>query len=420
MRNVSILGKSKSIFIIYINTFRGLPKSVWKILGIHFINTVLAGTFYFLSYYFVHVLNYNIKIATLFISCYGLGSIVGGLIGGKFTDIYSPRLVSIISLILEGLAFFLFLSFTSKALLIANMILFGVASNSFITSNYIWALNSCENNESQKLKAINILNVISNLGLGLAAVLLGILNIIHFEVLFAFYGFIFLLLAGYLFLFTTDGRKNVMVRSQKNANINQAPNEVFIYLMLFSLFLVGIVISQMSSTYSIYIHANFSEYGLGGFSFLFLINTLLVVSMQAPIGSLLLGKDNIKFVSYGALLVGLGMAILSFATFFAEVIAAIIIYTIGEIIFFSLSLLVCYENSPKEKRGQWTGIYRMTFAVSRVVGPVAGGLIYHHYSARVLWLSCFFIGITIFLICKLVQFRYKPFLVQTESESLAP
>lgn len=415
MINVNVINKTKSILAAYINSFRGLPKSVWEILSTHFVATVLSGTLYFLSYYFVHILKYDIQTATFFISCYGLGSIAGGLIGGKLTDVYSPRLVSIISLLLEGLAFFCFLKTGTKPLLIANMILFGVASYSFSTANYIWALNSCEKNETQKLKAINILTVISNLGLGFAAIFLGILKVINFETLFICYGLIFFILAGYLFLSTTDSKNKGIIKRQKKIDVKHAPNEMFIYLMLFSLFLIGMIISQMNSTYSLYIHANFPTYGLGGFSILFLINTFLVVTMQAPIGSLLSGQDNIKFVGFGSFLVGLGMMILSFATFFSEVVLAIIIYTIGEIIFFSLSLLVCYENSPPEKRGQWTGIYRMTFAVSRVIGPAAGGLIYYHYGPRVLWFFCFILGTATFLFCKFAQFKFPTPQPQNES-----
>ena len=49
MRHVNLLGRGKSVLTTYTNTFRGLPKSVWKILSIHFMNIVLAGILYFLS-----------------------------------------------------------------------------------------------------------------------------------------------------------------------------------------------------------------------------------------------------------------------------------------------------------------------------------------------------------------------------------
>lgn len=406
MNSTNLIISGKSFFLTYINTFRGLPKSVWKILTTQFIATTLSGTLYFLSYYFVHVLKYDIKTAAFFISCYGLGSILGGLLGGKLSDICSPKIVSVMSLVLEAMAFFFFLEFQTKILLIINMTLFGIASYSFITSNYIWALNSCENNESQKLKAINILTVISNLGLSLAATLLGLIKNISFPALFICYGSIYLMLAINLVLSQSPNDNKKIIKNYNCVDRYNAQKS-FVYIMLFSVFLVGIIIAQMSSTYSLYIYGRFPEYGLRGFSILFLINTILVVTIQAPIGSFISGKNNIQFVGYGALLIGLGMAVLSFSTFFFEVIMSCIMYTIGEIIFFSLSLLVCYENSPPEKRGQWAGIYRMTFAASRAVGPIIGGLIYHHYSGKILWLFCFLLGASTFLICKLLRFYNK-------------
>jgi MFS family permease len=104
-------------------------------------------------------------------------------------------------------------------------------------------------------------------------------------------------------------------------------------------------------------------------------------------------------IGIGALLLGTGMLLLSLSCMFSLAMLACIIYTIGEMIFFSLSHLICYQNGAEKKKGSSLGIYRMIYASSRVVGPTLGGLIYQQWSGDALWYICGFIGLACFSAC---------------------
>src|SRR5690606_14685128 len=101
-----------------------------------------------------------------------------------------------------------------------------------------------------------------------------------------------------------------------------------------------------------------------------------------------------KFTMLGVscFLIGFGMFMLSFSSIFSMAILSCIVYTVGEIIYFSLVQLVCYEVGEKKSKGKSLGRYRVVYGMSRMVGPLAGSTIYSHYSGEMLWYVCGLVG----------------------------
>ncbi len=104
-------------------------------------------------------------------------------------------------------------------------------------------------------------------------------------------------------------------------------------------------------------------------------------------------------VGVGGLLIGLGIGMLAFSSTYFVAIISCVVYTFGEIIFFSMAQLICYQNSPAQKKGRGLGMYRMVYAMSRIVGPSAGGLIYLKLGGDMVWALCAMIGLLCFFTC---------------------
>ena len=146
-----------------------------------------------------------------------------------------------------------------------------------------------------------------------------------------------------------------------------------------------------------------------GFSILFAINTFLVVIFSAPLGNAFKNKNKISMVGIGGLLVGLGMGMLAFCYSFPVAIIACVLYTLGEIIFFSVAQLICYQGAKSGKKGRSLGLYRTTFALARVAGPMTGGFIYMNLGSNMLWYSCALAGIGCYLACRIVRAASPPY-----------
>src|SRR3990167_5069020 len=137
----------------YFASYKNLPRSCWQGIFLSFVESTLAGVYYFLSIYFVDVLHFNISTAGIIISFYGLGTIFGGLIGGKLSDKISPVIVSATGLLIQSAAFLFLIILKDIYLLFFDLFILGIATYSFITSNYIWVLKQCENSAKDRLRA---------------------------------------------------------------------------------------------------------------------------------------------------------------------------------------------------------------------------------------------------------------------------
>lgn len=398
IRNVSFALK------IYAGNYAGLPIGCWQGIFLTFINAISIGICFFLSLYFVNTLQIDIATAGLMISFYGLGTVAGGIIGGKLSDKISPRFVSIISLFAQSTAFLGLTKFNSVGLLMFNLFNLGLAAYGFKTSNNVWTLDQCDGQAKLvRLKTINISHAASNLGLGLSGIIIGV---------FAGYGFqnIFYLSSTLLFLsacyvaFQSARRlklvqKDFDEKDDKKYLETKSINRKIISLMLICVFLVGLIISQLSTTYPVYVQELFPLLGVKAVSILFILDTSLIVLFQTPLVNFFNKHNKIFIVGIGAFLMGLGMLILSFSFNFYLAIVSCLTWTSGEMLFVSMSQLVCYEKGAKKKKGQSIGAFQAAFAASAVAGPTIGGFVYRFAGADILWYLSAGIGVLCFLTC---------------------
>jgi MFS family permease len=345
----------------------------------------------------------------MIMSCYGLGTIFGGSIGGKLSDQISPRIVSIGNLLLQSLGFFILMVAKSPCLLMLALLIIGFGSYGFIISNHTWTLSHSQ--QKHRLKTINILDASSNLGLGISGIIISLVSTESFHILFLIAGTILLALTANLIL-KYDKTTSATSSDTITDELHTAQNHIF-YFVLFSVFIAGLIISQISSTYPIYLQHLFPSMGNKSFGILFTINTFFVVFLQTPIVNLIGKLNKTLLSSTGVLLLGTGLLILNFSYIFAIAILACIVTTIGEILFFSVAQLICYESGSDNKKGSRLGLFRTFYAASRIAGPVTGGFIYQIYSGQTLWLCCFICGMVCFIVSLVMinkgdYFRIQP------------
>src|SRR3990167_5035 len=223
----------------YVAIYSGLKKTCWQGILLSFVESTLAGVYYFLSIYFVDVLHFNISIAGMIISFYGLGTIFGVWFGGRLSDKFSPFVVSAAGLLIQAIALLILIKFKLIQLLMLDLFVLGIATYSFITSNYVWVLNQCENIAKDRLKAINLLSVASNFGIGLSAIIISVFIGYGFQRIFFVCGACLFALAMILFLqnksrlvinHSSDYKKNIPDIVRVEAPINKNKNVIWLVL----------------------------------------------------------------------------------------------------------------------------------------------------------------------------------------------
>ena len=334
----------------YFNSFTGIPVIAWKGIGLSLIESALIAICYYLVIYFVKELHFTLLQSSTLVTCYGIGTMVGALISGKLSDSISPKIISAISLFLQAAAYFCLIYNQNFYSLLSNLFVLGVAAYSFITASHIWVLSLCTRGENERLKAINLLSVASNLGLGLSAILISLIGFINFKGIFFFCSCVLIFMG--IFCIQLDDVKIQKITQNKGESSTATcftQNHIVIYVLI-CLFLMGILISQFNSTYSLFLLDHFSIMGIKSFSILFIINTLMVVFLQTVLVEIFNKQNRILIIGISAIISGIGMLLLNYLFNFNIAILSIVFLSIGEILFFSISQSVCYERSPLEKK----------------------------------------------------------------------
>jgi MFS family permease len=390
----------------YFSHYIGISFVVWERITLNFVVAITSSIGFFISFYLVKDLQFSILMAGYILSIYAVGMAIGGLLGGKLSDRWPAHTVSILFLILQATAFLILAYFKTHLLLVASLFLLGVTTSGFITSNNVCVLSQPIDKESARLKRINLLSMAGNLGMGVAAPLIGVFSHYGFNYIFFAASLILMVSALYLLFFTSHfpntlnphpttevAKQGLKIIFQDNAKLR------ILLLVLACIFLGSFIIAQLKSTYAIYLHDRFPAMGLHAASILFMVNSIMTVFFQVPFVNQFERYSRVMMVGVGVFLMGSGMLTLTFSHWFPIALVACVIYTAGEMLFNAMSQFVCYQIAPEHQKGQYLGLWRFVFSTSIIAGPSIGVVIYHHLGGNSIWYVCFGVGLVCLFAC---------------------
>lgn len=393
--------QKRNFFSKYLQHYSGLSKSCWEAILLDLIASLAGGAMGFFSLFFVQALHFQVKTAGWLLSAAALGTIAGGLLGGKLCDYYSPRRIMLFGMMLHGISCFIAVTFHAFSVILFSMVIMGIAAYTSITANRLWIIEACGSNSMLRLRGINISHAASNAGQGLSGALFGLMAGLNIRLVFWFISASLLIPALFLLLKQTSWSTYTVPPNKPDfadMTVYQPDRRIF-FLVLGFLCIAGFFVAQGTTVYPLFITALFPAMGTRAVSTLFVLNTLMVTLFQAPLVSMLNNKNRLAISAAGIFLMGAGYLMLAFTLSFVAAIAACLVNVTGEMLFFAVSQLLCHEKAPKNKRNQAIGIYQAVYAFSRTASPVAGACLYQHYGANMLWYLCGTIGLACLFPC---------------------
>src|SRR3990167_10286044 len=393
---------------LYLDQYRGISRKSWYLVTLTFINDLASGIIFFLPIYFVQLLHFNVATAGIIISCHGIGKALGGYIGGKLTEIMNPDKIAMYCLLIDALMFAGLMTAISLFAILAIVFILGVTAYTFATANKICVLDSAKSDEGSKIKLLSVFYASSNLGIGLSAIIIGYLSSVGFKAIFFLSSLI--LTISFISVLQQNSFTKFPARSK---NINSDPdyardltrNHLIPYVMLACLFGIGVIISQLGSTYPVYIGHVVHGQGVSAVSMVFTLNSLLILFLQTPVANYFARFNKIFTVGFGAFLMAGSMASLIVIHSILALTVSMFAYTLGEMIFFSLAQFVIYQHSSHSRQARNVGLFQTVLAVSMIFGPTAGGYLYHKCGGDMLWAACGIIGI----LCLVVTIHYMKY-----------
>jgi MFS family permease len=384
-----------------INAYSDLPLSLWIGILSTFVESTTCGLIFFIPIYFVKGLNLTIQASSTLISIYAFGSIISGVVTGHLTDKYRPKNIIVFCLFLQTLAFISLAGMSDIFKLKFILFLFGFSTYGFSIAMTMSMLNACRGNKTLEYKFLNISKVAMNLGFGIIGGSIYFININNFKYIF-YDAAIILTLTTSTVLFSASTTSDPLENSNFPNTSHKTLNKKTLGFLFFCTIAIGILISQLSCTYPIFIEKNYSL-GIKGVGILFILDTILIGLFQAPLNHSIRKLNKLSVVGTGALFMGLSFITLNGKPTFIIAIISCILWTFGEIIFIPAIQFLIYSNANFKYKGKSLGIYQSLMGISKVLGPILGSYIYQNSGSRALWQISGAIGFIVFFACILYK-----------------
>ncbi len=359
-----------------------------------FTNAICTAISFFISLYLVTVSHFNILNASIIVSSFGLGAIVGSYSSHKLTRYFSNSLICTYALIFNAISLALFPHHKYFAVYFIVTFFIGLTNYAFIPANQMWLKQQVNPRES--LFILQLRRFINNFGIGLAVFVGTWVANVHFAWVF-YIGAGLLLMAGILQSTQSGVHAPVLEEKKQQSGVN-VWRDVNFMLLMGSLLLIGIAFSQLRTTYAIFL---FEELHLPHttFGMIFFLNMLVVMTCQVPLGKWLHRFPKNFMMGAGAFLIGLGLYLTSSSHNIPQALIAALIWTLGEIIFFSRAYAIVKNWAPKSQRKPYMNAYQLIYASALVIGPVTGGWLYFNWGPEWVWSICGILAIvsTVFI-----------------------
>lgn len=235
--------------------------------------------------------------------------------------------------------------------------------------------------KDQLTKAYGVLRVGMNLGWAVGPAAGGYLLLyLPYTWLFGVTAITSTVICCLIFLFLKESFGGGIERVKLKNIFSAGKNRYFLVFALLSLILF-LVMGQMVSTLSVYtVEGNgftSAQYGL-----LLTVNGLIVVLLQYPMAIVISRIKQHRALITGSLFYALGYLLMGWVGGFGLAIIAMVIITMGEIIFSPVSLSVVGSLAPADQRGRYMAFFGLSEGLGFSMAALLGGILLDGLSSQ--------------------------------------
>ena len=374
----------------YRRSFEGLPRSTWILSLVMLVNRSGAMVMAFLSIYFSHELGWGERFAGIAIAVYGVGAVVGSYLGGRLSTLIGAFRVQQASMMGSAFGFLALSQMDSKSSVLTTLFLVSIATEALRPANVISIADSVPPGLQRRAFALNRLAI--NLGFTFGPAIGGLLAQYSYTLLFVGDATSCLAAAALLTgLRRAEMRRTSLgnAKSYKESETEETSsftNATQFACFIGTTFVVFVIFFQLLSTYPIFLR---NQYGMAEWQIglLFSINTLIIVLTEMVLIESLKGHNDLRIIGAGAFLICEGFAILSLGESYPFAIAALLVWTLGEMTAMPTMLAYVSRTSPVNVRSKRIGIYSTTVAMGFVVAPLVGSWCYDLHPRLIWWIA---------------------------------
>jgi MFS family permease len=374
-----------------------LPREVWILLGGTFVNRFGTFVMPFLVLYLTRI-GYSPAQAGLAIAAYGAGHIVSSTVGGQLADRIGRRHTIVISMAGSAVSMLALSQARGFAAITAITAITGAFSELYRPASH--ALIADLVADDQRVLSYALYRFAVNLGVAAGPATAGFLAEHSFTWLFVGDA---LTSVGYgiiAMLFLPHGLRSSSKSERSGEAVRSALRNRPFLIFLAATLCITLVDFQTGSTYALYVSSlGFSTrvYGL-----LISSNGAMIILLELLITNYVQRFRAETVIAVGYLLNNIGFAMTGLATRFPGLLAAMSIWTMGEMISSPMAGAFVAKLAPEKYRGRYMGMLVMMWSIGMMIGPPLGTWLFTTHRS-LLWIGAAVLGVVSAALLTLAQ-----------------
>jgi predicted MFS family arabinose efflux permease len=340
----------------------------------------------FLVLYLIQERGWTAADAGLAMLAYGGGAILSGPFAGRLADRLGHGYVLKASLWSSGLAMAFIPLAHSRFVLFPLIVLWAALTQAFWPSAMALLVNAAPDEKRRAVYALHRLAV--NLGMAVGPAVGGLIAHYSFRWVFWVDATTTLLSALILALFL---RPTAAARVEGTPGGSPWRDRRLAYLLL-GFLPVLMVFFQVEGALPLWV---VRDLGLGTrfFGLIFTVNTLVIVALEVALNLGMSGWSQGRLLLLGSLCYALGFGLTGLANTRLLLLGTVVLWTFGEMILLPAMSDAVATLAPADRRGEYMGLYSLTFAAALALGPWLGVLAYARLGPAYTWGGCCALGL---------------------------
>lgn len=364
------------------NDLRALPRLVWVLFAGTLVNRFGSFVFVFLTFYLTSQ-GYSPSQAGFAVGMYGVGAIGASLLGGWLADHLGRRNSIVLSMVLSAMVMMIFSQAHGYAVLVALSVLAGFSAEMYRPAAS--ALIADVTTPAQRVTAFAVYRLAINLGFAIGPAVGGFVAHKSFFYLFAGDAITSVVYAG-IAIAMIPNRVVEHHADPARKNAFRTIMHDHRYLLFLGATLMGsMVFMQHVSAFPLQIR----EYGYTSSTFgvLLSLNGVIICLTELPLITYMRRRPARTVMAIGFLIFGAGFVLCGFVSAIPLLVTAVVLWTIGEMLYFPMSAAHVANVSPSDMRGRYQGAWGIAWGAGAVIGPMAGTELFE-WHPRMVWVAC--------------------------------
>jgi MFS family permease len=371
-------------------TYNEFPSLFWVIVGTLFIDAIGSTLLFpFFALYITQKFGVGMTQAGVLLGMSSLFGLIGSIIGGALTDKFGRRRLILFGLTFSALSSLLFGLASDVKILYFLVAIVGLLSRISTPAHDAMVADILP--EAKRQEGFGIMRVVFNYAWIFGTALGGLIAARSFLALFVIDALLSTVVAVILYRFLPETKPESRIEAKKDESLFKTVAGYKIVLrdlafvgFILTGMMVLIVYQQQYSSLPVYLR-DVHNIDTRSYGVMLSITGLEVVLFQFWISRKIRKYSPFLMMLLSAIFLTIGFGMIGFVRGLPLFLLAVIIITIGEMLFFPTSQVLAANFAPEDMRGRYMAVFGLVWAIPATVGPGAAGLILDNYNPNLLW-----------------------------------